>query len=259
SYSNQFGRPLFDVQPELFFVPGQQLGLMTFRGIGVTEYGAGQGYPRRFGHNVWQVTDDLTVSRGSHSLKMGMLFERTQSNATLARTYGGQYFFDTLDDFFAARPSEFDSDIPGTDNVRGWRQSLFGFYFQDDFQARSNLTLNLGLRYEFTTIPTEANGKIANFRNRLTDKAPTLGEPWYQGSYKDFGPRIGFSWDPWSNGKTAIRGGFGMYFDHLVAQPLNRAMSRIPPYSVTSRVLGAAAACPRVAHGRLTARSLTPL
>src|SRR5262249_32106210 len=106
SYSNQFGRPLFDVNPGLLFVPGQQLGLMDFRAIGITEYGAGQGYPRRFGHNVWQVTDDLAVSRGSHSLKMGMLFERTQSNATLSRVYGGQYFFNTLDDFFAAQPAE---------------------------------------------------------------------------------------------------------------------------------------------------------
>src|SRR6059036_1787393 len=259
SYSNQFGRPLFDVQPGLLFVPGQQLGLMTFRGIGINEYGAGQGYPRRFGHNVWQVTDDLTVSRGSHSLKMGMLFERTQSNATLSRVYGGQYFFDTLDDFLTARPAEFNSDIPGTDNVRGWRQSLLGFYFQDDFQARSNLTFNLGLRYEFTTVPTEANGKIANFRNPLTDKAPTLGEPWYQGSYKDFGPRVGFSWDPRSNGRTAIRGGFGMYFDHLVAQPLNRALSRIPPYSVTARVLGEAASFPRLDPSLLAAPPLTQI
>jgi hypothetical protein len=258
SYSNQFGRPLFDVNPSLLFVPGQQLGLMDFRAIGITEYGAGQGYPRRFGHNVWQATDDLAVSRGSHSLKMGMLFERTQSNATLSRVYGGQYFFDTLDDFFAARPAEFDSDIPGSDNVRGWRQSLFGFYFQDDFQARSNLTLNLGLRYEFATVPTEAHGKIANFRTPY-DKAPTLGEPWYQGSYKDFGPRVGFSWDPRSNGKTAIRGGFGMYFDHLVAQPLNRALSRIPPYSVTARVLGAAASFPRVDASLLTAPPLNQL
>src|SRR5437867_1697849 len=52
SYSNQFGRPLFDVKPDSLFVPGQQLGLMTFRGIGITEYGAGQGYPRRFGHHA---------------------------------------------------------------------------------------------------------------------------------------------------------------------------------------------------------------
>src|SRR5437899_6925029 len=188
---------------------------------------------------------------------MGMPFERTQSNATRSRVYGGQYFFDSFDYFLTPRPAEFNSDIAGSDNLLGWRQSLLGFYFQDDFQARSNLTLHLGLRYEFTTIPTEANGKIANFRNPLTDKAPTLGEPWYEGSYKDFGPRIGFSWDPRSNGKTAIRGGFGMYFDHLVAQPLNRAMSRIPPYSVTSRVLGAAASFPRLDPSLLTSPPLT--
>src|SRR5439155_1322833 len=184
-------------------------------------------------------------------------YERTQSNATLSRVYGGQYFFNTLDDFLAARAAEFNGDIPTSDNVRGWRQNLLGFYFQDDFQPRSYLTLNLGLRYEFTTVPTEAHGKLANIRNPLTDKAPTLGEPWYQGSYKDFGPRIGFSWDPWSNGRTAIRGGFGMYFDHLVAAPLNRAMSRIPPYSVTSRVLGAAAAFPRLDSSLLTSPLLT--
>jgi hypothetical protein len=188
---------------------------------------------------------------------MGMLYEKTHSNATLSRVYGGQYFFDTLDDFFAGRAAEFNGDIPTSDNVRGWRQNLFGFYFQDDFQARSNLTLNLGLRYEFTTIPTEAHGKIANFRNPLTDTKPTIGSPWFQGSYKDFGPRIGFSWDPWSNGKTAIRGGFGMYFDHLVAQPLNRALSRIPPFSVTARVLGAAASFPRLDSSLLTAPPLT--
>ncbi|PYR83092.1 MAG: hypothetical protein DMG18_13550, partial [Acidobacteria bacterium] len=225
----------------MLFVPESQLGLITFRSIGITEYGAGQGFPRRFGHNVWQATDDLTVSRGSHSLKMGMLYERTQSNATLSRVYGGQYFFNTLDDFLAARAAEFNGDIPTSDNVRGWRQNLLGFYFQDDFQARSNLTLNLGLRYEFTTVPTEAHGKLANIRNPLTDKTPTLGEPWYQGSY----------------GRTAIRGGFGMYFDHLVAAPLNRAMSRIPPYSVTSRVLGTAAAFPRLDSSLLTTPALT--
>ena len=246
SYSNQFNRQLFDVKPDLLFVPGQQFGLITFRGIQITEFGGGQGYPRRFGHNVWQVTDDLTVTRGSHSMKMGMLYERTQSNSTLSRVYGGQYFFSTFDDFLVGRAAEFNDDIPGSDTVRGWRQNLLGFYFQDDYQPRSNLTLNLGLRYEFTTVPTEVNGKIANFRNPLTDTKPTIGDPWFEGSYKDFGPRIGFSWDPWSDGKTAIRGGFGMYFDHLVAQPLNRALSRIPPFIVTTRVLGAAAVFPKL-------------
>jgi carboxypeptidase family protein/TonB-dependent receptor-like protein len=239
-FSRSFGmdanHPLFDVTPSLLFVPGQQLGLITFRGTGITTFGGGSGAPRIFGHNVWQVSDDVTLTRGSHSLKTGMLFERYDSNATLARTFGGQYFFNTLADFLSARPSEFDADIPGTDNVRGWRQSLLGFYVQDDVQARSNLTFNLGLRYEFTTVPTEVHGKLANWRHPLTDTQATVGEPWFQGTKKDFSPRIGFSWAPRSDGKTAIRGGFGIFFDHLIAMPLNRAMSRIPPFSLSAAV-----------------------
>src|SRR6266852_2711157 len=237
AFSNENNHPLFSVPDSLLFVPGQQLGLITFRGIGITQYGGGAGYPRRFGHNVWQYSDEVTVSRGSHSIKTGMLFERYQSNATLARVFGGQYFFNGLENFLRAQSAEFAGDIPGTDNIRGWRQNLFGFYVQDDFQARSNLTLNLGLRYEFTTIPTEVNGKISNWRHPLTDTQPFVGDPWYQGSYKDFAPRIGISWDPWSNGKTAIRAGFGVFFDHLVTQPLNRVMSRIPPFSQSAALL----------------------
>ncbi|MGH9783093.1 MAG: TonB-dependent receptor domain-containing protein, partial [Terriglobia bacterium] len=243
----------------MFFIPGQQMGVITFRSPAITLFGGGEGYPRRFGHNVWQLGDDLTVSRGSHTFKMGMLYERTQSNATVSRQYGGQYYFQGLQSFLTATPVEFQGDIPASDNLRGWRQNLFGFYFQDDFQVRSNLTLNLGLRYEFTTIPTEVIGKLANFPNYLTDTAPKVGDPWFEGSYKDFAPRVGLSWDPWGNGKTAIRAGFGMYFDHLVAQPLNRAMTRIAPFSQTVRLTGTAAQFPRVDPSRLVEPPLTAL
>ena len=259
NYSDQKNTPLFDVTDDLLFVPGTQLGLITFRSPAITTFGGGQGYPRRFGHNVWQLGDDMTVSRGSHTFKMGFLYERTQSNSTLSRDFGGRYTFEGLQNFLGATAAEISADIPGTDAVRGWRQHLLGFYFQDDFQVRSNLTLNLGLRYEFATVPTEVNGKIANFPNPLTDTAPHLGDPWFEGSYKDFAPRVGLSWDPWGNGKTAIRAGFGMYFDHLVAQPLNRAMSRVPPFQLSLRLTGAAAQFPRVDPSRLVAPPLTSL
>ena len=235
AFSNQFNQPLFEPADNAVFIPGTQLGLLTFRGAGITEYGGRAGYPRRIGHNVWQLGDDVTISRGSHALKMGFAYERTQSNANFSRVYGGQAWFGPLQEFLGGQMEEFSADLPGTDNIRGWRQNFFGFYIQDDFQVRPNLTLNLGLRYEFTTVPTEVNGKIANWRNPLTDTEITVGDPWIEKTYKDFGPRIGLSWDPFSNGKTAIRAGFGMYFDHLTAQPLNRVMTRTPPFSLTAR------------------------
>jgi hypothetical protein len=94
-------------------------------------------------------------------------------------------------------------------------------YLQDDWHARSNLTLNLGLRYEMSTVISETNGKLANLRN-ITDLLAVCGTMVAgscsgTGSFfgnptlRDFEPRFGFAWDPLKNGKTAVRGGIGMF------------------------------------------------
>ena len=89
--------------------------------------------------------------------------------------------------------------------------SVIGGYIQDDFRMRSNLTLNLGVRYEMGTVVSEVHNRIANLRN-LTDPKVTVGAPYYNNpTLKNFAPRIGFAWDPFKNGKTAVRGGFGMF------------------------------------------------
>ena len=73
------------------------------------------------------------------------------------------------------------------------------------------MTLNLGLRYEMSTVPTETDGKLANLRN-LSDATPHLGDPFFNNpTTKNFEPRIGFAWDPFSNGKLAVRGGAGLF------------------------------------------------
>jgi len=71
--------------------------------------------------------------------------------------------------------------------------------------------VNMGLRYEMVTVPTEINGKLANLRS-LSDAAPHLGDPFFSNpTTKNFEPRIGFAWDPFKNGKLAVRGGAGLF------------------------------------------------
>ena len=114
---------------------------------------------------------------------------------------------------------------PGGSNEVAIRESLFAGYIQDDWRARPNLTLNIGLRYEFTTLPKDANNRIQEITTLLNCATPGVLPspsspcgPQHVGSFiagnpttKNFEPRIGFSWDPFRSGKTAVRGGFGMF------------------------------------------------
>src|SRR5882724_474711 len=101
--------------------------------------------------------------------------------------------------------------IPSAISERGFRQTIVGTYLQDDWRWRPNVTFNLGLRYEMATVPTEVQGKLTVLRH-LTDAQPHLGDPLFSNpTLRNFEPRIGLSWDPFSNGKTAISAGFGMF------------------------------------------------
>jgi outer membrane receptor protein involved in Fe transport len=165
--------------------------------------------------NAYQVYDDAFVSKGLHSLKFGGGFENDQMNAT-TRTgdFIGTYSFADISSFLQNKPSRVRGVIPSGVTPRYMRTSIFGAYVQDDWRARPNLTLNLGLRYEMATGIAETQGKLTNLPT-INAAAPRLGAPYFRNpTLRNFEPRIGFSWDPFRTGKTAVRGGFG-FFDVL--------------------------------------------
>ncbi|MGH9678681.1 MAG: TonB-dependent receptor domain-containing protein, partial [Candidatus Acidiferrales bacterium] len=164
-----------------------------------------------FAFNSYQVADDVFLTKGAHSIKFGVSIERLQDNDEDIPSADGVFTFKSMANFLTNQPSRFQGLIPGTVSERGIRESLVGIYIQDDWRIKSNLTLNLGLRYEFATVPTEVQNKLSNFYN-ITDSAPHIGSPLFANfTHRNFEPRLGFSWDPFSDGKTAVRGGFGIY------------------------------------------------
>jgi hypothetical protein len=165
----------------------------------------------------YQGYDDAVWARGNHSLKFGGGVEVMHSDTRIPFASNGQFFFGSLRNFLVNRPSRLLANImpSGTtaDTVQlgQSRQSLFALYAQDDWRMRPNLTLNLGLRWEMATNPTRVQGTFRGLDN-LTDATQRFG-PFFKSNptLHNYEPRVGFSWDPFSNGKTAIRGSFGIF------------------------------------------------
>ena len=173
-----------------------------------------------YGWNSFQVYDDAFVNKGTHTIKFGGTVERMLLNIRALSDPNGIFKFSGLQAFYQNQPGRFQGGIASSLSPRNLRQTLFGVYVQDDWRWKPNLTLNLGLRYEMTSVPTETNGKIAVLRN-LTDAQPICGVavtgcagtgPFFNNpTTKNFEPRIGFAWDPFRTGKMAVRGGAGLF------------------------------------------------
>jgi len=193
------------------FVPGIPVGFIGVTGISNYTGGPGAGGEVKYGFNSIQVHDDLFWTKGMQSLKFGANVERLQDNELGTLKPNGVFNFTSLTNFLTDQPAIFSAALTQKVAPYNIRQTVVGTYFEDDAHLASNFTANLGLRYEMATVPTEVNGRLTNLRN-ITDATPYLGSPYfYNPTYRNFEPRIGFSWDPFRSGRTAVRGAFGIF------------------------------------------------
>jgi len=208
--------------PTLSWAPGFTFAPRVISVPGLSQIGPGVSDPQFvYFWNAYQIYDDAFVTKGSHSLKFGGTFENDQMNATTRTAdFIGTYSFKTVANFLTNQPSRVRGALPSVLTPRYMRTSIFGAYLQDDWRLRPNLTLNLGMRYEMTTGISETKGKLSNLYpitttaivNGVSGPAPRLGAPYFSNpTLRNFEPRVGFSWDPFKDGKTAVRGGFGLF------------------------------------------------
>ena len=216
---------------------GETAPRLTVGGISDMFGGVNAGSHYLHAWNSTQFYDDANWIHGSHSIKFGVGVEREDYNFTAFQEPGGRWKFSSIANFLTGVPSSWEAGLPNTVTPRELRQTIPSVYFQDDWRLRSNLTLNLGLRYEMATVLNDGQGKIgslvsifepsatttadSNMRCGVQFKAPVAAQPgttcdsvgpYYKNpTLRDFDPRVGFAWDPFHNGKTAVRGGVGIY------------------------------------------------
>lgn len=220
-----------DVPAALFFIPGTQFGSLGVSGL--TTLGTDTGTPTFIDLKSFQVVQALTWSRGAHSLKSGVNWTRWFNDQNSSFTYGGTYRFTSIDNFVRGRANTFEGQTAASSTDRRWRQNLIGLFVQDDWALRRNMTLNLGLRYEFITVPQEVDDREAALPDLFASTTTTGIGIFENPSLKNVAPRGGLNWDLTGDGRNTLQAGAGLFFEPILGNIYRAYGNRTPPFYAT--------------------------
>ena len=220
-------------------------------GVGSANIGTQQKFP----NNTFHYVDNFSLMRGRHMMKMGGQLLRQQMNIFYAGNMGRTGLIE-FNGRFTSNPTPRSTGLPEADFYLGYpsrtgrgldtgswghRKNILGFYFQDDWRVTDELTLNLGLRWEYHSPLIEVKDRQSNFEP-FTGKLLLAGKDGnsralYQPFKKDFQPRVGFAWTPGAlGGKTVVRGAYTIS-SFMEGTGTNLRLPMNPPFNVEFEVI----------------------
>jgi len=198
---------------------------ITVQGVGLNFGGPG-GFPQGRIDTTYVLSDTVSYLTGRHSFKIGGEYRRFHN--VNFQTNGGTFTFPSLADFQAGRGSAFTVTLGDIDS--DITQQAFGLFVQDSFKVRSNLTLELGFRYDLNVAPTEADDHFIYF-DPGTVSLYQVGQGPRDKLYENksnYQPRFGIIWDPFKDGRTSVRAGYSLMSDQPVTNLASQTVG--PPF-----------------------------
>jgi hypothetical protein len=189
--------------------------------------------------NLFTYQDDLHITHGIHQLSVGVWFQRLQDNEDTASRQLGQATFASLATLLQGSVTNF--QVVPMHTELGWRTLMGAWYVDDTIRVQRNVTIEAGLRQEFTTGWNEAYGRASNYVESSAGVLvtnPIVGSSVYtqNNAIRLFSPRFSVAWDVFGTGKTAVRAGYGMYYSLI--DDLAFLQNSLPPFNGAATFTG---------------------